>query len=457
MSTSFASFAISPNLVSALKKLGYEHPSPVQERVIPKALAGKSLVCQSETGSGKTHAYLIPILEKIDFSLPRLQCIILTPSRELARQVYEFASSFSRYFPKFKVRLFSSETEKGKNEEGLSIPPHMIVATPGRAKDLLVEHSLLPLHGVKTLVLDEADMLCEFGYFEDIDALYGLLNEKVQTMVFSATLNTSLKAKLERYVASEFLYEGEDSKTAVTVSHHLVDIRHVDKFEALIRFLNIRRPYLALIFASKKEDVKAAYARMKQEGLEAICFLGDLDARERKQALRAIKSNHYPYVVCSDLLSRGIDIEDVSDVISLDLPGDLSYYYHRAGRSGRFGKSGDSWVFYDSDDTRRAKTLLGQGVAFDFYSLKGDNLAKDTGSLHVKERPVRKKEISDDQRREIGIAKAKTKIDAVKPGYKAKRKKAVAKVDAKYRRKAIKDKVREQTRKNYVKKAKEGK
>ena len=454
--SSFASFALSKPLVEALRKLGYEHPSPVQERVIPKALSGKSLVCQSETGSGKTHAYLIPILEKLDLNLPRLQAIVLAPSRELARQVYEFAYQFTRYFPKFKVRLFSSETEKGKNEEGMSIPPHLIVATPGRAKDLLVTNSLLPLHGVKTLVLDEADMLCEFGYFEDIDALYGQLGEKVQTMVFSATLNTSLKVKLERYVASEFLYEGEDSKTATTVAHHLVDIRHVDKFEALLRFLSIRRPYLALIFASKKEDVKTAYARMKEEGLEAICFLGDLDARERKKALRLIKSNAYPYVVCSDLLSRGIDIEDVSDVISLDLPSDLSYYYHRAGRSGRFGKTGDSWVFYDSDDTRRAKTLLGQGVDFDYYSLKGGNLAKDTGSLHVRERPAFKREISDDQRREIGIAKAKTKVDAVKPGYKAKRKKAVAKVDAKFRRKAIKEKVREQTKKNYVKKAKEG-
>ena len=454
---SFASFALSPNLVAAAKKLGYEHPSPVQERVIPKALAGKSLVCQSETGSGKTHAYLLPILEKIDMNLPRLQAIVLCPSRELARQVYEFAFAFTKYFPRFKVRLLSSESDKGQNEEGMSIAPHLIVATPGRGKDLLVDNNLLPLHGVKTLVLDEADMLCEFGYFDDIDALYGKLNDKVQTMVFSATLNTSLKAKLERYVESEFLYEGEDTKTASTVAHHLVDVRHVDKFEALLRFLEIRRPYLALIFASKKEDVKAAYAKLREKGLEAICFLGDLDARERKKALRLIKSNAYPYVVCSDLLSRGIDIEDVSDVISLDLPGDLSYYYHRAGRSGRFGKQGDSWVFYDSDDTRRAKTLINQGVPFDFYSLKGENLAKDTGSLHVRERPVFKKEISDDQRREIGIAKAKTKIDQVKPGYKAKRKKAVAKVDAKYRRKAIKDKVREQTRKTYVKKAKEGK
>ncbi|MDY6392460.1 MAG: DEAD/DEAH box helicase, partial [Bacilli bacterium] len=131
---SFASFNLSPALVNALNKLGYVSPSPVQSRVIPKALSGKSLVCQSETGSGKTHSYLVPILEKIDMNLPRVQAVVLCPSRELARQVYEFAFAFTKYFPKLKVRLFTSEAEKTQNAEGLTIPPHIVVATPGRAK-----------------------------------------------------------------------------------------------------------------------------------------------------------------------------------------------------------------------------------------------------------------------------------------------------------------------------------
>ena len=457
--SSFASYNLSRPLVAALEKLGYVEPSPVQQRVIPKALSGASLVCQSETGSGKTHAYLVPILESIDMNLPRLQSIILCPSRELARQVYEFAFAFTKYFPRLKVRLFTSESEKSQNIEGTKgrlgeAAPHVVVATPGRAKDVLVEDYALDLHGVRSLVLDEADMLMELGYFEDIDALYENLPEGVQTMVFSATLNQGLKQKLERYVDSRFLYEGEDFKTASSVAHHLVDVKHVGKLEALTRFLAIRRPYLCLVFASKKEDVAKAASHLKSSGIDCIAFSGDLDSRERKKAIRLIKSNAFAVVVASDLLARGIDIEDVSDVVSLDLPSDLSYYYHRAGRTGRFGKTGDSWVFYNADETARAKTLLGQGVAFDYFTLKSDALAATEGTIIDKKRPVFKHEVSDEEKKDLSIARAKTKVDKVRPGYKAKRKKAVEKVHGKYRRKAIKEKVRAQTNKTYAAKAK---
>ena len=456
---SFASYNLSKPLVAALSKLGYIEPSPVQSRVIPKALTGSSLVCQSETGSGKTHAYLVPNLENIDTNLPRLQAIVLCPSRELARQVYEFAFAFTKYFPRLKVRLFSSETEKTQNLEGTKgrendAAPHIVVATPGRAKDVLVGEYALDLHGVRSLVLDEADMLMELGYFEDIDALYGNLPEKVQTMVFSATLNQGLKQKLEKYVDSRFLYEGEDFKTASGVSHHLVDVKHVGKLEALSRFLAIRKPYLCLVFASKKEDVSLAAAHLKANGIDCVAFSGDLEQRERKKAIRLIKSNKFPVVVASDLLARGIDIEDVTDVVSLDLPSDLSYYYHRAGRTGRFGKTGDSWVFYNADETSRAKALLSQGVRFDYFVLRADALTPTESTIIDKKRPVFKHQISDDEKKDISIAKAKTKVDKVRPGYKAKRKKAVEKVHGKYRRKAIKEKVREQTNRAYAAKAK---
>ena len=444
----FSAYHLSPELVHALEKLGYVHPSPVQQRVLPKALNGKSLLCQSETGSGKTHAYLVPILQRIDVNLPRLQAIVMCPSRELARQVYEFAFAFTKYLPRLKVRLFTSESEKKQNQEGLLEAPHIVIATPGRAKDLLHDQNLLDLHGVRMLVLDEADMLMELGYFEDIDAVYGDLPENVQTMVFSATLHEGLKQQLERYIDARFLYEGEQTQTASTVFHHFVDVKHIGKNQALSRFLSIRRPYLALVFASKKEDVHAAYAYLREHGVEAICFSGDLDTRERKQALRQIKANTCPVVVCSDLLARGIDIEDVSDVISLDLPSDLSYYYHRAGRTGRFGKSGDSWVFYNSDETTRAKNLLDGGTPFDFFTLKETELAPSEGAFLLKKKKTFKRTVSADEARAVSIARAKSKSDVVKPGYKVKTRKAVEKVQGKFRRKAIQEKVRANLAKN---------
>ena len=176
-------------MVEALKKQNYISPSPVQLRIIPKALQGKSLLCQSETGSGKTHSYLVPIIDRIDTSLPRLQAIIITPSRELSRQVYEFAKPFQNYFQKLKIKLITSEEDRTSSSQGLSIAPHIVIGTPGRLKDILSDSYELNLRNVKTLVLDEADMLMELGYFDSIDALYSMLGENVQTMVFSATID----------------------------------------------------------------------------------------------------------------------------------------------------------------------------------------------------------------------------------------------------------------------------
>ena len=441
--SSFSSFNLSKTMVSALQKQGYVSPSKVQERVIPKILAGTSMVCQSETGTGKTHAYLIPIIEKLDLSLNRLQAIIVTPSRELAKQVYDFAIPFQSHFQKLKVKLITSDRDRTRSSIGLSIAPHIIIGTPGRLKDILSDEYGLNLRGVRFLVLDEADMLAEMGYYEDIDALYAKLPEKLQAMAFSATLNQGLRDTLGKYIQSSFLYQGEREKTPEGVHHHLLDVKHVGTLEALSRFLKIRSPYLALIFASKKEDVKKAYEFLKgQAGDEVILFSGDLDVRERKQAIRQIKANKCRYICCSDLLSRGIDIDDVSDVISLDLPGDLSYYFHRAGRTARFGKSGDSWVFYNDDTAKKAKTLLEQGVKVDFLTLKANEIVIDPVGLAPKRKLTAKKPFAEEERLEVKKAKALARSSQVKPRHKKKTQQAVEKVKRKYRRKAITKSIR---------------
>ena len=432
-------------MIEALKKQNYIEPSPVQLKIIPKALQGKSLLCQSETGSGKTHAYLIPLIEKIDTSLPRLQAIIITPSRELSRQVYEFARPFQDYFQKLKIRLISSEEDRTASSSGLSIAPHIVIGTPGRLKDILSDSYELNLRGVKTLVLDEADMLMELGYFDSIDALYSLLGENVQTMVFSATLEEGLKHRLEKYIGTNFSFDNEDNKASSNVTHHLVDIKHVGKIEALKNFLSIKNPYLAIVFASKKEDVRKTYDALKEDGYSVTMFSSDLESRKRRSTIKLIKDNKFQIIVASDLLARGIDIEDVTDVISLDLPNELEYYYHRAGRTGRFNKKGDSYVFYNSDSTRLPNELIKKGVKFDFLILKNNELAPDPVGLLPKKKFTKKKPLSEEESKEIKIAKAKTRSKQVKPAYKKKQKWAVERVKNKYRRKAIQKSIRKAT------------
>ena len=203
-------------MVSALKSLGYEEPSKVQSVVIPKALRGVSLLAQSETGSGKTHSYLIPIIEKTDLNLNRVQAIIVAPTRELARQTYDFARQFQRFYQNLRVRLYSSEADVTQNEEGRNIPPQIIIGTPGRLKDLLVDKHIMTLQNVRTVVLDEADMLLDMGFFSDIEALFGII-EDPQIMVFSATLRQNLRDELLKFVRSDFEFENDKTETASTV------------------------------------------------------------------------------------------------------------------------------------------------------------------------------------------------------------------------------------------------
>jgi ATP-dependent RNA helicase CshB len=449
---SFSGFSLSDHMVSALKKMGYVEPSPVQSAVIPKALRGVSLLAQSETGSGKTHAYLVPIIEKTDVNLNRVQSIIIAPTRELSRQIFDFARAFVTYFPKLKIRLFSSESDVSQNEEGLSVPPQIIIGTPGRIKDLLVSKSLFGLQNVRTVVLDEADMLLDMGYFEDIEALFAILKEP-QTMVFSATLKPNLKDELGKFVRSDFEFESDKVQTASSVRHHLVNVKHIGTSNALIQFLKYRNPYLCLIFATTKETVGEIHKALQDNNIPSLYFSGALDDRSRRKALRDIRENRYQIIVCSDLLSRGIDIPDVSDVISVDLPKDYDFYFHRAGRTGRFGKDGDSWVFYNADTEERPQELIAQGVKFDYYILKNGALEKDPVGLAPKTKLAKKKELPEEELKEIKIAKALSRRPQVEPMYKKKRQFAIDKVKKKYRRKAIQKSIRKQLEEEWKAKA----
>lgn len=442
--------SLSPTMLKALERQNYLVPSPVQRNVIPKALRGASVLAQSATGSGKTHAYLIPLIEKADLSLTRIQALVICPTRELARQTYEFAVKFCQFFPKLRVRLFTSETDLSQNVEGKEMPPQIAIGTPGRLKDLLLTKRAYTIQNLKRVVLDEADMLMDMGYFEDIEAIVSELKNP-QLLVFSATLKQNLKDELKKFVKEDFDFEGEKVQTAKEVSHHLVDIKHAGEKEATLRFLKDKNPYLALVFCSKKETVNEVYGYLKGNGIDCLYYSGDLTERERKRALKEIRANIHPVIVTSDLLSRGIDLPDVTDVISVDLPTDLEFYYHRAGRAGRFGKVGDSWVFYNRDTLKRPRILKEKGLEFDFYSLKGGVLTKEKAGLLEKERPSGKKPFSEAERKEIMIAKSKASKGKVEPMHKKKKALAIEKVKRKYKRKAIKSKIREQLDSRYKK------
>ena len=243
---SFKGINLSSEMIKSLERQGFSSPSEIQLRSIPKALKGETLMVQSATGTGKTLAFLVPIIEKIDYFNQVIQAIIIAPTRELAQQIYDFAIPFTKEFPNLKIKLFKSGVEREESSQGLSIPPHIAIGTPGRLMDILVNK--VSLKNVSTIVLDEADMLLREGFFGEIDKIVEQTN-KPRFLVYSATLESNLAHELERYIGPNIPVINEETMTASNVTHYLVDIRHNDVFTSLVKVIEQIKPYLLLVFA----------------------------------------------------------------------------------------------------------------------------------------------------------------------------------------------------------------
>ena len=442
---SFKGINLSNEMIRSLERQGFSNPSQIQLRAIPKALKGETLMVQSATGTGKTLAFLAPIIEKVDLKNQNIQAIIIAPTRELAQQIFDFATPFLKEFPDIKIKLFKSGIEREESAQGLSIPPHIAIGTPGRLADILV--GSVSLKSVNTIVLDEADMLLREGFFGEIDKIVDQTN-KPRFLVYSATLEANLAHELERYIGPNIPVINEETMTASNVTHYLVDIRHNDVITSLIEVIEIIKPYLLMVFASKKETANEIFSALRAKKYKAALLTGDLNARERKSVLRQVKNDEVYILVCSDMAARGLDIPDVSDVINVDLPNNLEFYYHRAGRTGRFNKKGNCYTFYNNDKTAKPLALIQNGVKFKYLVLRDNQLVEGKGI--EKSHPTKRK-VDEELQNKIKQVKAqiRNKDKKVKPGYKKKQKQAIEKVKQKHRREIIKKDIRRQRVERY--------
>ena len=440
----FSSYNLSKDLIEVINNLGYIDLTPIQEATITKVLKGKSLICKSETGSGKTHAFLIPTLNNVDRDLNAIQVLIVTPTTILANQTYEFARAICEQIDGLSCKVFTSSKDKNKNLEELSYGkemPKVVIGTPGRIVDLLINNKT-NISRINTIVLDEADMLLDDSYINDIVTLIERINPK-QRLIFTATMKNHLISDTYKFIKAEEIID-IDKKVKVNrnVKHHLVDIKHKDIVEQLINFLNIENPYFTLIFASEKTKVEKIYRQLNQNGITCSILNGNMQSRENKINLRRIKQGEFNVVVCSDMVSRGLDLEDVSTVISCDLPKDLDYYLHRAGRCGRNNKKGDSYIFYNDDELTLVKKLIESKLGFDYYILRKDSLKKvDTIEGKLKKK---NEELEKEIRKEV----RKVKTNKVKPGYKKKISKAIEKAKKNHKEKIIRKNLKEKRKLN---------
>ena len=425
---------------------GYSELTEIQKEVVPLALKGKNIIAKSSTGSGKTDAFLMPIMQSLYLDSENVEVIIIAPTRELASQIYSNAIDYAKNENKLRVKLLMGGFDRKRDLDKKSINPHIIIGTPARLKDLLLGNGMYDISKVKTIVLDEIDMIFEMKFLEDIDAIMSKLKKDVQTMAFSATISDQLKIFIKKYMASNVLIElSKKELTADEVRHYAIPLKGRSRKDALLSLCENINPYLCLIFASKKENVNEYFKILREEGYNVGLIHGDLDSRSRRQAMKKITSFDYQYVVASDIAARGIDIEGVSHVISIDFPHNLEFYFHRAGRCGRNGKDGECYSFYDEKEDKIIKQLISKG-------LKIENIEFRNGVIKTLKPFIREnkgKKLDPELAKEIHKVKVKNKNARVKPGYKKKMQAEIDKLKRKHKRQIIKKSIEEQRKKSY--------
>ena len=411
----FERFNLKPFIIESVKELGFFEPTEIQERLIPTVLKGDSVIGQSQTGTGKTHAYLLPMIQKVNPYKEAVQAIITAPTRELAAQIYQEVLKITKNSEEeIAVRLYIGGTDKQRTIEKLKHQPHIVVGTPGRINDLVKEQALF-VHSAPILIIDEADLMLEMGFLEDVDQIASRMAEALQMLIFSATIPEKLKPFLKKYMENPKYIQVEPKQvTAAKIEHYLLPARHRNKLELVFQALETFNPYLAIVFTNTKKKADEVADRLMGKGLKVGRIHGGLSPRERKQMMKQILDLDYQYIVATDLAARGIDIQGISHVINYELPSDLDFYIHRVGRTARAGYSGIALTIYEDRDEDALNKLENKGIEFRHCDLH-DHEWVDLGDRN--KRNKRKRQVNEIDLKAKSIIKKPKKV---KPGYKKK-------------------------------------
>lgn len=413
----FERFKFQPFIIEALNQFGFFEPTEIQERMIPLVLKGESAIGQSQTGTGKTFAYVLPILEGIDPARQEVQAVITAPTRELASQIYHQILKVTEHCsPESQImtRCYIGGTDKQRTIEKLKVQPQIVVGTPGRIKDLMVEQALF-IHTSNILVVDEADMMLDMGFIEDVDQVAAKMPEKLQMLVFSATIPEKLKPFLKKYMENPKTVQIDSKrKAAENLIQYLLPSRHRNKKQLVHDALLAYNPYLAIVFTNTKKMAEEVAYFLNEKGLKVGRVHGDLSPRERKKMMKQIQDLEYQYIVATDLASRGIDIEGVSHVINYELPTDLDFYIHRVGRTARAGHSGIALTIYENSDEDALNRLEKMGIQFKHVDFKNEGIEE------IDDRNKRKTRVKKEDEADRTAKSMVKKPQKVKPGYKKK-------------------------------------
>ncbi|RAI82409.1 ATP-dependent helicase [Macrococcoides goetzii] len=410
----FELFELAPYLVEAVEDLNFNQPTEIQRRVIPKLKKETHLIGQSQTGTGKSHAFLLPLINKIDKEVQHPQIIILAPTRELAKQLYDAAEHLISFTDGIKAGLYIGGTDKNKDIQKSKVQPQIVIGTPNRIKDL-AEENVLHIHLARAVVIDEADLMIDLGFLPSVDKIAANVSREAQIAVFSATIPKALHPFLNKYLSKpEFIEIEPDAKTNKNITFYLVPTKSNDRKEQLTKIMSTINPYLAIIFANSRERADEVAEYLQEQGLKVGVIHGGLAPRERTQQMKRVKNLEYQYVVASDLASRGIDIDGVSHVINYDIPRDIAFFTHRVGRTGRGNYTGVAITIYTPDEEDLINQIEKRGFSFIHSDVKNGELVEIKDRTERQSRKKKEDNIEQNLKHKL---KGKKKV---KPGYKKK-------------------------------------
>jgi len=340
--TPFAGLALPPAVLANLAQLGYEQMTPIQAASLPPALAGKDLIAQAKTGSGKTAAFSLPLLLKLDTRRFDVQALVLCPTRELAEQVTQELRRLARAEENVKVLTLCGGAPVRPQIASLEHGAHVIVGTPGRVLDHL-ERETLSLGALSTLVLDEADRMLDMGFAEDIAAVVKRCPAQRQTLLFSATYPEGVTAMAKRFMREPQEVRLAERHAASKIRERFYEVNESERLHAVGLLLNHFRPVSTLAFCNTKQQCRDLVAVLQAQGIEALELHGDLDQRDRDQVLIRFANRSASVLVATDVAARGLDIAQLEAVINVDITPDVEVHTHRIGRTGRAGE--DGWAF----------------------------------------------------------------------------------------------------------------
>jgi ATP-dependent RNA helicase DeaD len=348
---------LNENIQKALDEMGFENSTQIQQEAIPVILEGKDIIGQSNTGTGKTAAFGIPILEKIDKDLRLPQAIVLLPTRELAVQVANEFRKIGKYMDGIKTVSVYGGADIRDQINKLKNGAQIIVGTPGRIIDL-IDRKVIKLSELKVSVLDEADEMLKMGFREDIELILDKVNHTTQTLLFSATIPDGISKIIKKFQNNPVIIKTmREGITAKEVKQSYFLVKHTDKVEALTRIIDTYTPKLTLVFCNTKKSVDDLYDKLIEKGYNCDKIHGDIKQTQRLDTLNKFNNGVIDVLIATDVAARGLDIKEVEAVINYEVPGKEDYYVHRIGRTGRAGREGSSFTLASGKEIKKIENI----------------------------------------------------------------------------------------------------